>query len=412
VKLPVPRPVTDSLRFISETRRPGWPSREFSVRPRLATVPVDAVSIPLYLPLVNIVKATHRFEQWLSYHTSIVEKDLRLKHTSMKEGVFPFLRATYYRWAQVWPEVCPDLANAPHVLAVGDLHVENFGTWLDAEGRLIWGVNDFDEAHPLAYANDLVRLAASAHLAIEAGHLPIEREEACQAILDGYREGMQQHGRPFVLGENHDWLHKIAETELRDPVRFWRKMDSLSLIKGDVPLSAIEAVEHLMPSREVNYKLVHRVAGLGSLGHARYVALADWKGGRIAREAKALVASACHWAEGQKASPEILYQTIISRAVRCLDPFVQLRGRWIVRRLSPHCSRIELTQMKAQGKEIHLLQAMGFETANVHLGSRKAVKPILRHMHKQKGRWLHEASLAMLEAVRDDWKEWKKRGYE
>jgi len=32
------------------------------------------------------------------------------------------------------------------VLAVGDLHVENFGTWRDAEGRLIWGVNDFDEA--------------------------------------------------------------------------------------------------------------------------------------------------------------------------------------------------------------------------------------------------------------------------
>jgi len=32
------------------------------------------------------------------------------------------------------------------VLAVGDLHVENFGTWRDAEGRLIWGVNDFDES--------------------------------------------------------------------------------------------------------------------------------------------------------------------------------------------------------------------------------------------------------------------------
>ena len=31
-------------------------------------------------------------------------------------------------------------------LSVGDLHVENFGTWRDSEGRLIWGINDFDEA--------------------------------------------------------------------------------------------------------------------------------------------------------------------------------------------------------------------------------------------------------------------------
>src|SRR5260370_32652719 len=47
------------------------------------------------------------------------------------------------------------------VLAVGDLHVENFGTWRDAEGRLTWGVNDFDEAYPLPYTIDLARLATS-----------------------------------------------------------------------------------------------------------------------------------------------------------------------------------------------------------------------------------------------------------
>ena len=104
---------------------------------------------------MNIVKATRQFEDWLGHRTDLVKKDLRLKHANMKAAVFPFLRATYYRWAQVWPKVCPDLAKGPHVLAVGDLHVENFGTWRDVEGRLIWGVNDFDEAHPMSYANDL-----------------------------------------------------------------------------------------------------------------------------------------------------------------------------------------------------------------------------------------------------------------
>lgn len=361
---------------------------------------------------MNVVKATRQFEEWLGQHTVVVKKDLRLKHANMKAAVFPFLRATFYRWAQVWLKVCPDLAKAPHVLAVGDLHVENFGTWRDAEGRLIWGVNDFDEAHPLAYANDLVRLAVSAHLAAEGGHLPLKHKDLCDAILNGYHEGIREQGLPFVLSETHQWLRRIAENELRDPVHFWAKVDALPTVKEAVPMSAVEAIEHLLPSHNLSYRLAHRVAGLGSLGHARYVAIATWNGGRIAREAKNLVSSACYWAHEHDGPPEILYQTIIGRAVRCLDPFVQLRGRWIVRRLSPHCSRIELATLKAQGQELRLLHAMGWETANIHLGTRSARKAILRHLQMQKGKWLHQATLDMLEAVREDWKAWKKEGYD
>ena len=359
---------------------------------------------------MNIVKATHQFEDWLGARTKIVKKDLALKHANMKAAVFPFLRATYYRWAQVWPEVCPELAKAPQVLAVGDLHVENFGTWRDAEGRLIWGVNDFDEAHPMSFANDLVRLAVSAHLAAGAGHIGLKGKDICSAILEGFREGLRKGGQPFVLGENHDWLRQIAESELRDPVHFWAKMDALEKVKEDVPVSAIEAIEHLLPAPNIEYRLVRRVAGLGSLGHARYVAIADWKGARIAREAKALVSSACFWARGNTGPSEILYQAIVNRAVRCPDPFVQLRSHWIVRRLSPHCSRIELATLKAQGEELRLLEAMGWETANVHLGTKSARKAILGYLQKQKGKWLHQASTQVLEAVVEDWKTWKKEG--
>jgi hypothetical protein len=360
---------------------------------------------------MNVVKATRQFEDWLGQRTDLVKKDLRLKHVNMKSAVFPFLRATFYRWAQIWPKVCPDLARGPQVLAVGDLHVENFGTWRDAEGRLIWGVNDFDEAHPLAYANDLVRLAVSAHLASEAGHLPLKGKDICDSILDGYREALRAGGLPFVLGENNEWLRQIAESELRDPIHFWAKIDALPTVKGPVPISAIDAIEHQMPARDLPYRLASRVAGLGSLGHARYVAIADFHGGRIAREAKVLVSSACYWAKDYRGPSEILYQTIISRAVRCLDPFVQLRGRWIVRRLSPHCSRIELATLRAPGKDMRLLHAMGWETANIHLGTKTARKPILSHMQKQKGKWLHKATAEMLEAVRDDWKTWRDEGY-
>jgi hypothetical protein len=360
---------------------------------------------------MNIVKATRQFEAWLGQRTDLVKKDLHVKHANMKLAVFPFLRATYYRWAQVWPKVCPELAKAPTVLAVGDLHVENFGTWRDVEGRLIWGVNDFDETHPMSYANDLVRLAVSAHLAAEAGHLALKQKDICDSILEGYRDSLRVGGLPFVLGENNEWLRQIAESELRDPVHFWAKMDALPTVKTETPISAIDAIEHLMPARGLPYRLAHRVAGLGSLGHARYVAIASWHGARVAREAKALVSSACYWAKDHEGPSEILYQAIITRAVRCLDPFVQLRGHWIVRRLSPHCSRIELAALRAPGKELRLLRAMGWETANIHLGTTSARKPILRHLQKQKPRWLHEATEKMLQAVREDWKVWKKEGY-
>jgi Uncharacterized protein conserved in bacteria (DUF2252) len=361
---------------------------------------------------MNIVKATRRFEDWVGRRTELIKRDLAFKHSNMKAGAFPFLRATYYRWAQVWPKVCPELAKAPRVLAVGDLHVENFGTWRDVEGRLIWGVNDFDEAHPAAYTNDLVRLAVSAHLASEAGHLPLERKDICDAILEGYRQGLQEDGLPFVLGEKNEWLRQIAESELRDPVHFWGKMDALPTIRGIVPLSAIDAIEHLMPARDLSYRMAHRVAGLGSLGHARYVAIADWRGGRIAREAKALVSSSYNWAQNREGPSEILYQMVIARAVRCPDPFVQLRGHWIVRRLSPHCSRIELATLKAHAAELRLLHAMGKETSNIHLGTRSVRKPILAHMKKQKGKWLHRATEEMLTIIREDWRAWRKHGYE
>ena len=359
---------------------------------------------------MNVVKATRQFEDWLSRHTEVVKPDLRIKHQNMKAEVFPFLRATYYRWAQVWPKVCPEPAKGPRVLAVGDLHVENFGTWRDIEGRLIWGVNDFDEAYPMSYANDLVRLAVSAHLASTAGHLPIKDKDICDAILEGYREGMLEKGRAFVLGENNKWLRQIAENELRDPVHFWQKMDALPTWKGEVPVSALDAIEHLLPAPDISFRIAHRVAGLGSLGHQRFVAIADWHGGRIAREAKALVSSACYWACDHSGATEILYQAIISRAVRCPDPFVQLRGRWIVRRLGPHCSRIELVTLGSMPPVLRLLHAMGWETANVHLGS-PTRKTILKHLGRQKAKWLHQATDDMLKAVRSDWDTWRRDGY-
>jgi hypothetical protein len=146
------------------------------------------------------------------------------------------------------------------------------------------------------------------------------------------------------------------------------------------------------------------------LGHLRYVAIAEYQGAKVAREAKMLAPSSVYWAYGLKGPAEILYQAILARSVRCLDPFVQLRGRWIVRRLSPHCSRIELADLPTDREECRVLFAMGWETANIHLGSRAVVKNIRKHLNQQKSNWLHAAAIQMAAVVRQDWQVWRESG--
>jgi hypothetical protein len=353
---------------------------------------------------MNIVKATAKYEAWLATHLKIVAKDLDFKHQQMRLAPFPFLRATYYRWAQIFPEICGEAAKAPEALAVGDLHVENFGTWRDIEGRLIWGINDFDEAWHIPYTNDLIRLAASALMA----RMSCDPKAGIDAMLQGYIDSLNAGGRPFALAEHHTALRTMATARLHDPEQYWVKMHALPDAKGTPPAGALKAIARMMPEVGLQWRVTTRIAGLGSLGRQRYVGIADWHGGSIAREAKALAPSACVWASQGKGTAPILYQEMLNTAVRCRDPFVRFQKRWIVRRLAPDCSRIELSDMPKERDEIRLLRAMGWETANIHLGS---VKPrvLLADLKKRPRGWLSKAARAMEKAVLADFKAYSAR---
>ncbi|MFZ0130080.1 MAG: DUF2252 family protein [Candidatus Dormiibacterota bacterium] len=355
--------------------------------------------------LVPIVAATRSYEAWVGRQLQVVRSDLAYKHEQMALAPFPFLRATFYRWVQVWAAICPELASAPKVLAVGDLHTENFGTWRDTEGRLIWGINDFDEAFPMAYANDLVRLATSARLSIAAGTLILTPRAACNAILEGYRSSMKSGGRPFVLAEHHHVLRRDAESELRDPVRFWTAMIDLPRARRLSPAAVSLLRRQFRRGEDPRY--VTRRAGLGSLGHPRIVAFAEHSGGWIAREVKEVVASAVAWSAGSSGAVAIHYPTIVRRAVRCADPFLEVRGRWVLRRLAPDCSRIEFTVARLAADQTDLLHAMGAETANVHIGSgSRRIGAVSADLAKRSPDWLKVASRAMERATLKDQIEW------
>jgi hypothetical protein len=354
----------------------------------------------------GVIDATFAFEKWLGAQLPIIKQDLRLKHRLMAEAAFPFFRATFYRWLQLWPEVCGELAKAPKVLAVGDLHVENFGTWRDLEGRLIWGVNDLDEVYPSSYAIDLVRLTTSAYLAILGEHLSLTRREAAEAVEQGYRDSLAAGGKPFILAEDNQWLRLMALSKLRDPVHFWQKLTHLPSFTAKAPDEVRELLEESLPPKSV-YQLRKRIAGLGSLGHPRIVALSSSGGAYIAREAKAIRPSASAWNSGT--STAVVYgPRLIGRCLRVLDPFVQFHSRWVVRRLAPDCSRIELVSLAAERDEARLLYSMGWETANMHFGSPQAIPEVKRDLAKRKGRWLHKAAKAMCKATLKDWEDWRK----
>lgn len=357
---------------------------------------------------MDIRDATTEYETWLATRMPLLDADLDEKHKSMAKSAFAFLRATFYRWAELWPEVCATLAAAPEVHAAGDLHVDNFGTWRDAEGRLVWGINDFDEACPMPYTNDLVRLATSALLAIHDHKLDAGRNDACDSILAGYAEGLEMDGLPFILAEDHAWLRVLAQNEARDPAVFWRKLTALPAIRGNVPAEVRRALASGLPRSVTDDHFVHRLAGVGSLGRRRFALLCKQDGSWVAREAKELTTPVWHWRAAGEESGPVGYEAVAASAVRAPDPFVRMSGTWVVHRLSPDCGRIELKDLPGTEHALQLLRAMGTETANVHLGGRGARARVRKDLRRRPRGWLRSAAQAMADATTRDWKAWRR----
>lgn len=356
---------------------------------------------------MSFTGATREYEQWLGGEISLLRADLNQKHKNMRDGLFPFFRATYYRWAQVFPEVCAEQFDAPRVLGTGDLHVENFGTWRDIEGRLVWGINDFDEAGPVPYLLDIIRLLTSVQLAGAERGVGIALPDAIDAFLGGYREYLQSGGEPIVLEEKHPALRTMAVARLKDRAQFWKKLSDLPLLDVAPPDVVQRGIRELFPGKGVqDLRYVHRTAGLGSLGRRRFAGIGHWRGGLIAREAKELAPSASVWAGWGKRNVAS-YQKLLDSAVRCADPFVRVRKGWVFRRLAPDCSRIELASLGLERDERRLLQNMGRETANVHLADGRP-KRLLADLNERTGSELLKAVKSMAEATRADWTEWKR----
>jgi Uncharacterized protein conserved in bacteria (DUF2252) len=374
--------------------------------------------------IADIATSTADYEAWLrkELRGEVVEDDLEEKHKKMAADAFQFLRATYWRWAETILTVCPELKGAASVLAVGDIHIENFGSWRDGEGRLVWGVNDFDEAAKMPYALDLVRLATSAVLAKVPG---LTIGQICAHVLTGYRKGLLDP-RPFVLDGDHRWLRRKVAVPEEERVKFWDKFDPDKNLKKTkrgrskrrrIPPRHAKALQSAQPDDGIELVCWPRAAGTGSLGRARWVGYGLWRGAPIVRESKAIVPSA--WTRAHKGSRRLRCEEIATGKYRSPDPWYELKGRILVRRLSPNDRKLELPSKEERAHRRYfrrppefvnpsLLRAMGHDLASIHRGTPNRKKAIMADLVRRKRGWLRAAveSAAML--VRREHKDWAK----
>jgi hypothetical protein len=93
--------------------------------------------------------------------------------------------------------------------------------------------------------------------------------------------------------------------------------------------------------------------------------------------------------------------------VRSHDPYQIIVGAWLIRRLSPDSNPIKIEELPEERDEEILLDAMGCEAGNVHLGSSRQTKRILKDLRRRKANWLRSAAKEIAKVVRREWKEYR-----
>ncbi|MFE4534019.1 DUF2252 domain-containing protein [Streptomyces scopuliridis] len=113
----------------------------------------------------------------------------------------------------------------------GDLHAENFGTYMDANGRLIFNVNDFDEAYVGPFTWDLKRFAASLAL---IGYTKALSDEQITELVEIYAGAYRERIHALATGAKNDEVPPFtldtAQGPLLDALRSARSLTRFGLL--------------------------------------------------------------------------------------------------------------------------------------------------------------------------------------
>jgi uncharacterized protein (DUF2252 family) len=230
-------------------------------------------------------------------------KLLRLKLRRMLEDPFTFFRGTNHLFVGNWPELQPPEVG-PDILICGDLHLENFGAYRTAEGDFRYDINDFDEAMVAPSSIDLVRCTTSIFLAAEQWRLmPTHATSMALAYLEHYRKAVlaatnagavgevaprSGHGAIWeLLGSTASGIqeallarHTKRKANGHPSIRRADNHPEVSHKRFELIREAVEAYGQKMgtPDAFRVHDVTGRIAGVGSLGVRRYLALLEGEG--------------------------------------------------------------------------------------------------------------------------------------
>lgn len=164
----------------------------------------------------------------------------RVKFRKMAASAFAFYRGTA---ALFYHDLTADIGfgskrggpyldeRTSRVWIHGDLHAENFGTYMDAQGRLIFNVNDFDEAYVGPFTWDLKRFAASVAL---VGYAKALSDDQITALVKVYAAAYRERVHALATGAKSDEVPPFtldtAEGPLLDALRDARSLTRFGLL--------------------------------------------------------------------------------------------------------------------------------------------------------------------------------------
>ncbi|MFJ9810142.1 DUF2252 domain-containing protein [Streptomyces sp. NPDC101158] len=143
----------------------------------------------------------------------------KVKFRKMAGSAFAFYRGTaclFYRDLEREAHGGPFLdERTGRVWIHGDLHAENFGTYMDANGRLIFNVNDFDEAYVGPFTWDLKRLAASLAL---IGYAKALSDEQITELVTVYAAAYRERIHALATGAKNDEIPPFTLDTAQGPL--------------------------------------------------------------------------------------------------------------------------------------------------------------------------------------------------
>ncbi|WP_351228433.1 DUF2252 domain-containing protein [Streptomyces sp. NPDC002133] len=143
----------------------------------------------------------------------------RVKFRKMAASAFAFYRGTaclFYADLEREQNGGPYLdERTSRVWIHGDLHAENFGTYMDANGRLIFNVNDFDEAYVGPFTWDVKRLSASLAL---IGYTKALSDEQITDLVRVYAAAYRERIHALATGAKNDEVPPFSLDTAQGPL--------------------------------------------------------------------------------------------------------------------------------------------------------------------------------------------------